>query len=67
MLGGGLNWEEYYTAGIETSPVNKSLFISPNTALSRDFGLRHIASVKCCPYIMLIDHGSGPLLIVWSK
>ena len=30
-------------------------------SLSRDFGLRHIASVKCCPYNMLMDHGPGPL------
>ena len=56
-------------AGIETSPANKSLSISANrtTALSRDFGLRRIASVKCCPYIMLMVHhvhGPGPLHIV---
>ena len=37
-----------------------SLLISANTALSRDFGLRQITSVKCCPYIMLLNHGPGP-------
>ena len=47
--------------GIETSPVKKSLSISAKTTLSRDFGLRHIASVKCCPYIFLMDHGPGPV------
>ena len=52
------------TAGIETNPVNKSLSIPANTALSRDFRLRHIASVICCPYIMLRDHDPGPLHIV---
>ena len=42
--------------GIKTSPVDKSLSISANTVLLQDFGLRHITSVKCCPYIMLMDH-----------
>ena len=56
-------------AGIDTSPVNKSLTISANTALSRDFGLRHIAPVTCqvCPYIMLMDHSPGKLHIVGTK
>ena len=39
-------------AGVETSPVNKFSSISANstnTVLSRDVGLRRIASVKCCP------------------
>ena len=43
------------------------LSISANSAVARDFGLRHIASVKCCPYIMLLDHGPEPLHIVWTK
>ena len=69
-LKNGAIWEKSITnlqAGIETNPVNKSLSISANTALSRDFGLRHIASVKCCPYIMLLDQGPGTLHIVWTK
>ena len=61
-------WEENYS-GIATSPVTESLPISANTALSQDFGLRQIASVKCRPYIMLLDHGPGPgpSRIVWTK
>ena len=55
------------TTGIATSPVNECLAISANTAFSRDFRLRQIASVKCCPYIMLQDHGPWPLYIVWTK
>ena len=60
---GGFYWYELgrvLRAGIERNPVSKSLFISANTALSRDFGLRHIASVNVaptiCSWIMVQDH-----------
>ena len=35
------------------SPATEFL---PNTALSRNFGVRQIASVNCYPYIFLMDH-----------
>ena len=49
------------------SEVFRIWFEKVYTALSRDFGLRYIASVKCCPNIMLMDHGPGLLHIVWKK
>ena len=63
-----LTWEEYNKRESKQAlSINKSLSISANTALSRYFGLRHIASVKCFPYILLMYHGPGPLHIVWTK
>ena len=60
-------WEEYYKQESKLA-LSISLCLSWSILPSCEiFGLRHFASVKCCPYTMLMDHGPGPLHIVLTK
>ena len=63
-------WEEYYS-GNSNKPCHEIfVHLVQYYTLSRDFGLRQIKlllSNVAPPYIMLLDHGPGPLHIVWTK